>query len=125
MSWQDHLQKLGKKGLALLWTFAEYILDAIWDATWEVIFDAVEKAEEQWEEGELVKDKKKFVIEKALQFIEDHRGLNWIERHAVKLFFNVAIDGLIQSLNKDIGKNWVEKVKEREDQLDDYIPFVD
>jgi len=123
------LQVIGKKGLALLWTFVEYILKSIsqglWDGVWAVVFDAVEQAEEKWEQGDYARNKKEFVIEEAVKFVEKRKKLGFIKKRAVKLFLSTSIDYLINTLNEELGKNWVETVKEREDQLDDYIPWVD
>jgi len=122
---QNLIQKLGKKGLALLWLIVETALDAIWDALWAVVYNAIEHAEEKWQEGDYAQEKKDFVIEQALKFIEQHKKLGFLKKQAVKLFFNVAIDGIIKELNTELGKNWVEKAKEKEGMLDDFVPFVD
>jgi hypothetical protein len=120
---------LGSKGLALLWKWVESILhsvgEAIWDATWAVIFDAIARAEEKWEKGDWAKDKKQFVIDEALEFIENHEELGWVRKQAVKMFLSMVIDRIITELNDQIGKDWVKQAKEIEDNLDDYFDFID
>lgn len=120
---------IGKRGLALLWGFVESILksisQALWDGMWAVVFDAVESAEEKWESGDYARKKKEFVIEQAIQFVENRQKLGWIKKQAVKLFLSTAIDHIINSLNSELGKNWVEKVKEKEDELDDYFAWIE
>ncbi|MCF8012664.1 MAG: hypothetical protein K9L56_15455 [Clostridiales bacterium] len=120
---------LGTKGLALLWKWVESILqsigEAIWDATWAVIFDAIARAEEKWDKGDWAKDKKQFVIDESLKFIENHEELGWVRKQAVKMFLSMVIDRIITELNDQIGKDWVKQAKEIEDNLDDYFDFID
>lgn len=120
---------LGKKGFALLWMFVENILSsiaqAVWDALWAVMFDAIAEAEKEWEEGDWAKEKKEFVVEKALEYIEDHEKLGWVRKQAVKVFLNIVIDRIIKELNDEIGKDWVEQAKEIEENLDDYFPWIE
>lgn len=114
---------------SMVWNWVKEILysiaDGIWDATWEAIYDAVAKAEKKYKEGDLVKDKKEFVIEKAIEYIESHERLGWIRKQVVKVFLNTVIDRMIADLNDLLGKDWVEKAKSTEDNWDDYFDFID
>jgi len=120
---------LGQKGLALLWLYVENFLksiaDALWDATWAMVFDSIAKAEKKWEQGDWAKEKKQFVINEAMKFIENHEQLGWVRKQAVKMFLSLVIDRVIQELNDEIGKDWAKQAKEIENNLDDYFPWID
>lgn len=126
----DWIKKIiGKKGLALLWLWVKNILTSVaqglWDATWAITFDAIAEAERKWDEGNWAKDKKQFVINTAIEFIENHEKLGWVRKQAVKMFLSMVIDRIVAELNDEIGKDWVKKAKDIEDNLDDYFDFIE
>ncbi len=120
---------LKKIGFSLLWVwirqFLESIGEAVWDGTWEIIFEAIAEAEKKWDEGNWAQDKKQFVIEQAISFIENYEGLGWIRKQAVKIFLSTVIDRIISELNDQLGSDWVKQAKKIEDQLDEYFSFID
>ncbi len=120
---------IGKKGMSLLWVYVENVLssiaDAVWDALWAVIFDGIAEAERKWDEGNWAKEKKQFVIDEVIKFVENHEKLGWVKKQAVKMFVSIVIDKVIVELNDEIGQDWVKQAKKVENNLDDYFPWID
>jgi len=127
-------QKIGAKlmdsntfAILFIWikSFLESIADALWDALWEVTFDAIETAEREWDKGNLAKDKKQWVIDRAIKFVEEHQKLGWIKKQAVKIFLATVIDRVITELNDELGKDWVEQAKDAKKEMSDMVDFLD
>jgi len=110
---------------ALLFAFARSILQSLWNGVWEQLFEAIEYAEEQWHKKGSGEQKKEFVMDKVLGYIENNMELNFLYRKAIELFISRVIDGIIKALNKELGDNWVEKVEQYKDELADFIEFID
>lgn len=110
--------------IAFAQSFLQKIAQNLWDAMWVEIFGAITEAEKEWDESGRGEEKKQFVIDKVFEFVQERKNLNFIERQALKILLNITIDSIIKTINEEMGKNWVEKVKEYEDELDDKIPFI-
>ena len=99
----------------------------LWDGLWEEIFVAVVEAEEKWEEGYGEK-KKKFVEEWILNYIDkqlnEDEGLGWIQTHIIKIFVSRVVDSILDSINKELGHDWLKRAKKAKDDLGNIIPIV-
>jgi len=107
-------------------SFLKKIAQELWDNIWIEIFGAIAEAEKKWKENpDFIDDKRQYVKDYIFDYISEKKKLNFIEKQALNIFLNVVIDSIIATINEGLGKDWVEKIKELEDQLDDKIPFVD
>ncbi|MCK8825664.1 hypothetical protein [Fuchsiella alkaliacetigena] len=109
------------KFLNFLNQLARQVLDSavegLWDGVWEKIFELVIEAEEKWEESGRGEEKKKWVIAQIMEYLEEHDKLSWLNQKELKLFLCRVIDAFIDSLNMLLGHNWIERVKELEEEL--------
>ncbi|HKL41508.1 MAG TPA: hypothetical protein VJ962_02820 [Clostridia bacterium] len=107
-------------------SFLKKIAQELWDNIWIEIFGAIAEAEKKWKENpDFIDDKRQYVKDYIFDYISEKKKLNFIEKQALNIFLNVVIDSIVATINEGLGKDWVEKIKELEDQLDDKIPFVD
>ena len=115
--------------LAFLAALAERILQrfvqGLWDALWEEVFRAVAEAEEKWRESGQGKAKKAWVMEQVMKFIDERAKLNWLQRLVVQLLVDKAIDAIVATVNEELGRNWVERVKELKQKLAAALPLVE
>jgi|SRR6056297_818323 len=107
-------------------SFLKKIAQELWDNIWIEIFGAIAEAEKKWKENpDFIDDKRQYVKDYIFDYISEKKKLNFIEKQALNIFLNVVIDSIVATINEGLGKDWVEKIKELEDQLDDKIPFID
>jgi len=113
---------------ALLFGFVRSVLksasQAIWEGLWGVLFAAIEEAEERWREEGKGQERKSFVEDKVMSFVQEKADLNFIQRQAVKLFVSKTIDTIVEQLDDELGENWIEKVDEYKQELADMISFI-
>ena len=105
----------------LVRSFLQTGKESLWDNVWEKIFYVVVEAEKKWEESGRGQEKKEWAKDKLLLYINDLVGLNWIQRRVVSLFLSLSIDTLLDTLNENLGKDWLDKVKEFEQKWKDSI----
>ena len=114
--------------LALLFGFAKSVLtnvsQILWDSMWEILFEAVEEAEKKWTKEGMGQRKKDFVKKKVMTFIEEKANLNFIQKKAISIFLDRMIDGIVEAINDELGKDWVDKVGKYEDELAGKISFI-
>jgi len=126
---KDWLSNLKEDAYGILGNFVEDLLkdvgDAVWDATWEVLIEAIVKAEKKWDNGELIGQRKKFVIDTVLNFIESKQALGWIQGWMVRAFLSTAIDKIIAQLNTRLGNDWVKYADKLRDSVESKIKWLD
>lgn len=107
------------KVLGLLSAFFRSLLNStkknLWNELWEKLFEFVIKAENYWEEQGRGEEKKDWVKKKVMGFVNDAVGLNWIQRRALSFFLSIVVDSLIATLNNQLGKDWIDKVEDVEE----------
>ena len=96
----------------------------VWDGTWNMIIQGIAEAEGLWEESGRGKEKKKYVIEKAIEYIEKNVRLNFITRRIMVMFVSRVVDAILDQLNEEIGTNWAEQVEDLQAELAGKIPFI-
>ncbi|WP_408956486.1 hypothetical protein [Natroniella sp. ANB-PHB2] len=92
------------------------VAETLWDNIWEEIFEAIIKAEEKWQESGQGKVKKEWVMEQVMDYIQEEVELNWIKRRMVEFFLSQVIDALIETFNELVGEDWIDQVKELEEE---------
>ena len=114
---------------ALLFGFVRSILintsQILWDSMWEVLFEAIEEAEERWNEDGMGDKKKDFVKDKVMEFIEEKADLNFIYKRAIIIFLDRIIDGIVEAINDELGKDWVNKVGKYQKEMAGKISFIE
>ncbi|MCK8816891.1 hypothetical protein MWH28_05825 [Natroniella sulfidigena] len=90
--------------------------EKLWDGLWEEIFAAIIAAEEKWEESGQGKVKKEWVMEQVMNYAKEELELNWIKRRIVEFFISRVIDSLIETFNELVGEDWIDQVKELEEE---------
>ena len=90
-------------------------IDELWDEIWEKIFTLVIEAENKWDEKNRGKEKKKWVVEKVMKYIKQKVEPNWIKRQIINLFISRVVDRLVNTLNEELGKDWIEQAEELEE----------
>lgn len=100
------------------------IAQGLWDELWTQIFNGVAYAEERWIESGRGAQKKTWVLDAVMEFIEQRASLNWLQRQIVKLFVGRVIDAIVEVANEELGKDWVDKVKDLERELAERFPLI-
>ncbi|WP_245579475.1 glycoside hydrolase family 108 protein [Halonatronum saccharophilum] len=100
-------------------------LEGLWGEVWEIIFELVIEAEKRWDESGKGKEKKKWVMDKLMKYINENINLNWIKKQLIEFFLSKVIDALIATLNEFVGNDWIDKVEELEEEWRDRFGFDD
>lgn len=111
--------------LGLVTSFLKDFAQEVWDGLWEELAKAAVKAEKKWKKAGEGRKKRKFVIKKVMNYINEKTDLSWLEKRIVSLFVGNVVDALIDTLNKNLGKDWGDVVMDIEDNVDNYIPFIE
>ena len=98
---------------------------SLWRATWSEIFLAVEFAERKWEQSGRGENKKRWVIKQVMAFVKQRAKLNWLQRRIIILLISQVANAIVDSLNEEIGHNWIKHVESLERELAGKIPFID
>lgn len=114
------IQFLSSVALAILGKVA----DSIWEALWLEVIEAIDNVQTALS-GESGKVKKAQVVEQALIFLQRRKKLNRLQLIPIKLLLSKTIDALVESLKKDDGRSWKDKVLDLKQKLADKIPYVD
>lgn len=116
---------MGDRVLGLVSNFLRVILgnvkNNLWDQLWYKTFEYVIQAEEYWDEQGRGKHKKQWVKNKVLEFINEAVGLNWIQRRIASFFLATVIDSLIDTLNDQLGKDWIKQAQQIEENWKDKL----
>ena len=97
---------------------------SLWDGLWEVMFEAIEEAENEWNEGNKGEVKKNWVLDKISNYIEDNTDMNWFKRRAINFVSSRAIDSIIDTLNDELGTDWIDHADNVKEQIEEKIPFI-
>lgn len=120
---------LKKFGFAILWKYVESLLkdiaDAVWDALWEVLFEGIAEAEKKWDEGEFAEDKKEFVVEQVMEWVEEQEHFGWVRKKFIRMFLGIVIDRIVAELNEKVGEDWAEQAEDVKDDLSEFFEFLD
>lgn len=96
----------------------------LWEGFWGVVFDAVKQAEKEWIAEGQSEVKKQYVIDKVMIYVNAMKRLNFVQKWAIKTFVARVIDSIIDRLNAELGRSWVDKVEDLKKYLEDKIPYV-
>lgn len=112
--------------VAFLGGILKRVANATWDDLWVKIFEGVAQAELKWQEhtGKGAA-KRQEVIDYIIDWIRSKRSLNVIELWVVRILVGNVVDAVVGEINNQLGKDWVEKAKEVEKDLADWIPFIE
>jgi len=123
------ISKIKGRTFSVLGAFVEDLLkdlgDAVWDSTWEVLEDAIIKAEKKWDNGELIGERKEFVLNTVINYIQSQGYLGWIQGWMVRSFLSKAIDQVVAQLNDRLGHDWVKYTEDFRDDIEDQIDWLD
>lgn len=112
------LEWLGNIGEQMLRKLSQ----SFWNELWLAISTAVQNAEVQYHSGSFKREK---VIEAALIFITHRVKMNWLQRKLVALFIGFVIDQAIATINENLGKDWITKLNEVKERLEEILPFIE
>jgi len=107
-------------GLAAL----KQIGQVLWDVFWDMVFAAVEKAETVWTESGCGAAKKDHVLQRVELFLKAKK-YNKFKIWCVMKFMNKFLDEMIEELNKNIGRRWIEKAIDLKKYFAGKIKFID
>jgi len=116
--------------VAVLIGFIRNLLESaaqnLWEGLWEEIFKAVVEAEIKWKDEGMGDKKKEFVKDWIIDFLENHPSLDlgWIQQRLVNIFINQVIDAIVDSLNEELGHDWLKRAEEVERNLSGRLFFI-
>lgn len=110
---------------SIIYKWQQKLLQGYWNQTWELILEGVKKAEEQFDTEEEISDKKKWVYEKVMSFIESKIKLNWFFKFVISSFLNAQIDAIVFELNDKLGHDWIKQAEKIRDKLAGIIPIIE
>jgi uncharacterized membrane protein len=100
------------------------VVNNIWDNMWIQILEGIAIAEQKWKESGQGEKKKKFVMDKVMGYINSEVSLSWLQKKLVKLLLNNVIASIIDVINKNLDKNWIDNVQEIQEELEDSLAFI-
>lgn len=120
--------------LSVLWGFVnkwlkQIAIDAsqsLWDGLWdEILLPAIAEAQQMWVTDGHGKDKKKFVLDRLMEFVEDKADFGWVRRTTIRLVFSLLINSIIDAIKKQLGEDWQASAKEVKALIAGRVPFLD
>jgi hypothetical protein len=107
----------------LVYRFVENAANVTWDQFWFNVFEAVEEVEKYWQNG-YGKKKKEYVINYVIDKLE-FKGLpGKIKQYVVRAFLEIVLDSLIDTINKELGQDWIVTAKQHEKKLADRFDII-
>lgn len=107
---------------ALIYTILSAKDNGLWDAVWNQIFAAVAVAEEKWKASGSGDDKRRWVVDTVTAYVTARVELNWIQRLALASFVGGVADAIVNEINEQLGKSWVDRVREFEARFAGRVP---
>ena len=115
--------------IASIIILAERILrnvsQSLWETIWEQIFLSVEAAEKKWRDSGMGETKVQWVIDTVLEWIGEKANLNWWQKQIVRLFIKEIASAIVDSLNEQVGKDWINTVEQWQTSLADKVWFIE
>lgn len=104
---------------------AKKATEIVWDSFWDAVDRMIVVAEQRWQEAGNGKEKKKFVMDFCLDYLNSRVELNWYQKFAMKLFLGSIIDKVIAEVNEDYEDGgWVKHTRSLKNYLEKYIPLL-
>ena len=97
----------------------------LWDAMWEELFLAIEEAQRSWESSGHGKQKRSWVIEEVVSYLDRRARLNWWQRKIFRIFLGQVIDAIIKTTSDQLGPNWVSRAENLKVSLAGKLSFID
>ena len=109
---------------ALVKRILQGVAQNLWDRMWGEVFNFAVEAEVRWKEKGKGAEKKEWLLDQTLEFIETRANLSWTQKQLIRLFVGEIVDSIIDELNERIGKDWGDKIEDLRDELAGRIPFI-
>jgi hypothetical protein len=100
------------------------IAQAAWDALWKEAIDAIGQAELIYHQKYSGKDKKSYVLDSAMYWLEKRGSINKWNKFIIKLAIGQVIDYLVREIHKELGKSWTARARDLKQVLADKIPRI-
>ena len=95
----------------------------LWEVLWKIVAASIVEAEKNWEKTGCGEVKKQWVLDHAMEYVEQNMKLNAISKWVVKTFISKIIDQIIEKLNDQFKNHkWVDYVSDLKIYIEKYLP---